>query len=224
MSENGSQASTCLHVTCSCMYSRLVFFLTEPLCSAILTFTLFYHATAQNNFCITPVNTSCGENADDRGFSGVETRLFLGMKFACNGTIIGWKVAGTVGQGSQYPKLQVWRLRNATSSSEEYFKPGSDISMEGTVSSPPVDCDIFEHTLNETSQMSVRSGDILGIELPRGTDQAFDILYALSSGPLTNIYRCLLPTPFSLTSNTAILFGQFNVQPLINLTVVAGTS
>ena len=70
-----------------------------------------------------------------------------------------------------------------------YFKPGNDISMEGTVLSPPVDCDIFEHTLDEASQVSVQSGDILSIELPPRADQAFDKLYALGGGPLTYVYR-----------------------------------
>ena len=185
-----------------------------------------YHATAENE-CVTPVNTSCGgTNVDDRGYiNSMETRLVVGMKFTCNGTIVGWRVAGTVGQGRQYPKLQVWRLRNASASSQEYFKPGNDILMEGTVSSPPVDCDIFEHTLDKASQVTVQSGDILGIELPPENDQAFDVLYALGGGPLTYIYRQRLPSPFDLNSTVIPLFGPFNVQPLINLIVAtAGIS
>ena len=145
------------------------------------------------------------------------------MKFACNVTIVGWRVAGTVGQGRQYPKLQVWRLTNASSSSQEYFKPCSDISMKETVSSPPVDGDIFEHILDEASRVSVQSGDILGIELPPGNDQTFDILYALGGGLLTYIYRWQLPSPFDLNSTIIPLFGRYNVQPLINLIVAPGT-
>ena len=148
---------------------------------------------------------------------GIETRIITGKQFACDGTIVGWRVAGTVGRGRQYPKLQVWRLRNASASSQEYFKPGNDISMEGTVSSPPVDCDIFEHTLDKVSQVTVQSGDILGIELPPGNDQAFDVLYDLDGEPLTYIYRRRLANEIELTDG---LFGQFNVQPLIDLRVI----
>ena len=97
---------------------------------------------------------------------------------------------------------------------QECFKPHNDISMDGTVSSPPADCDIFEHTLDEASWMSVQSGDILGIELPPGNDQAFDILYALGSGPLTYVYRHRLANEINLTDRP---FGQFSVPPLIDL-------
>ena len=168
------------------------------------------------------MNTSCGViDISDRGYlHGVETRLVVGMEFTCNGTIVGWRVAGTVGQGTKYPKLQVWRPRNASSSSQEYFKPGNDISMEGTVSSSlPVECDIFEHTLSKASQVSIQRGDILGIELPPGNDQAFDILYDLGSGPMTYVYRRKLQSPFDL-NNT--VFGAFNAQPLINLIIATG--
>ena len=97
--------------------------------------------------------------------------------------------------------------------------------MEGTVSSPPVNCNIFEHTLDEASQVTVQSGDILGIELPPDNDQAFDILYALDGGPLTYIYRRRLSSPFDIDSAAIPLFGPFNVQPLINLIVTtAGIS
>ena len=74
--------------------------------------------------------------------------------------------------------------------------------------------DIFEHTLDEASWMSVQSGDILGIELPPGNDQAFDILYALGSGPLTYVYRHRLANEINLTDRP---FGQFSVPPLIDL-------
>ena len=116
------------------------------------------------------MNTSCGgTNIDDRGQPyGVETRLVVGMKFTCSGMVVGWRVAGTVGQGRQYPKLQVWRLRNASLSSQEYFKPGNDISMEGTVSSPPVDCDTFEHTLDEASRMKFTVETFLALSYPQG--------------------------------------------------------
>ena len=168
--------------------------------------------------CKTQVNLTCGPNSSDRGIaSGIETRIVTGKQFTCDGTLVGWRVAGTVGQGRQYPKLQVWRLRNASSSSQEYFKPGNDISMEGTVSSPPVNCNIFEHTLDEASQVTVQSGDILGIELPPENDQAFDILYALGGGPLTCIYRRRLNNEVELTDG---LFGCFSVQPLIELRVI----
>ena len=86
--------------------------------------------------------------------------------------------------------------------------------MEGTVSSPPVNCDIFEHTLDEASQVTVQSGDILGIELPPENDQAFDILYALGGGPLTCIYRRWLNNEIELID------GLSSVQPLIELRVI----
>ena len=181
---------------------------------------LTHYATGQSE-CITPVNVfQCGINANDRGLNtSIETRLITGMEFPCNGTIVGWRVAGIVGQGTQYPKLQVWRRRGTT---EEYYKPGRDISMEGLVSSTPVNCTIFEHSLDEAAQVCVQTGDILGIELPPGNDQAFDILYALGGGPQNYIYRQRLPTSVNLT-NSSILFGISNNQPLLDLRVVPGT-
>ena len=95
--------------------------------------------------------------------------------------------------------------------------------MEKTIASAPEVCGIFEHTLDEASRVYVQSGDILGIELPPGDDMAFDILYNHGGGPLTYVYRKRLSTPFDPNATTSRPFDKYHVQPLIHLTVAAGT-
>ena len=165
------------------------------------------------------MSLSCRDGISDRGLDdGIETRIIKGMEFTCHGTIVGWSVTGTVGQGTQYPMLQVWRAN--TTVPGEYYKPDQDISMEGSFSSPPVDCGIFEHTLDEAAQVSVQPGDIIGIELPPGEDQAFDILLDTGGGPLNYVYRQRLP--ITLNAWGMFPFGIFDVQPQINLRVLQG--
>ena len=101
--------------------------------------------------CYTSDSIFYGANAKDRGFAGIETRLFVGMPFTCNGTIVGWRLAGRVGQGRHYPRLQVWRRVNDSSSSSSW---GNTLQWKKKVASSPVGCGIFEHTLDKASRVA----------------------------------------------------------------------
>lgn len=171
----------------------------------------------QEDVCSAAVTVMCSGNEDDWGRKDTfETRLIPAMTFNCHGTITGWRVAGTVGQGTKFPRVQIWR-RNTTMS-EGYYMSQS-ISMAGTVSSMEVDCAIFNHNLDEGARVSVQPGDILGIELPPSNDQAFDILYK-TSAPLNYVYRKQLPATTNLQNSD--LFAILKDQPLIDFNIIPG--
>ena len=110
----------------------------------------------------------------------IETRLIFSMSFTCSGVIIGWTVSGRAREGTQFPKLQVWRA-NSSQGPDFYFKPEKDIQVdaEGTA------CEIltktcgqiFQCRLSNDHQVSVQSGDILGVELPPEFTSGFELFF-----------------------------------------------
>ena len=112
------------------------------------------------------------------------TRLFPNLRFGCNGTIVRMIVAVMNRRGSGVPKIQTWR--ESKDHRGVYYKPGPDIPIidDSSVCVRHRRSDrIFRCTLNETFQVSVQPGDILGLELPPENDEDFDI-YLKSGGPM----------------------------------------
>ena len=111
------------------------------------------------------------------------------MEFTCNGTIVGWIVSGMAGQGTEPPKLQIWRRNIATDGDSEdyYHKRGSAIPIDPEADG--VECEeiltcnnTFQCRLNETYQITVQSEtDIVGIELPPLLNQSFELFFTSDS-------------------------------------------
>ena len=122
------------------------------------------------------------------------TRLIPDMNFTCNGTIKKVTVTGIKQDGDRRPmrnmKLQIWRLETAT----EWGRYHRNYSIE-----LPSSCKmnmlkvimmfdrigIYECTLRSNLQMSVKPGDILGIELPPKPNANLQ-LYSVTDSGLTN--------------------------------------
>ena len=135
------------------------------------------------------MNVSC-EEGTGRGLSNfTKTILIPSMEFTCNGTIAGWTVSGKAGQGTEPPKLQIWRRNIATDvDSEDYYhKQGSAIPIDPEADG--VECEeiltcnnTFQCRLNETYQIAVQSEtDIVGIELPPLLNQSFELFFTSDS-------------------------------------------
>ena len=132
------------------------------------------------------VSASCEEGFGSGSDNFTETRLIPSKEFACNGTIVGWTVSGRTGQGTQPPKLQLWRQTNtAGSGNEYYYRQGPAIPIDPTQANG-VKCEeiasgcvqTFWCRLHESYQITVRPEvDIVGIELPPLKDQSFELIF-----------------------------------------------
>ena len=159
----------------------------------------------------------------------IETRLIFSMNFTCSGVIIGWTVSGRARVGTQFPKLQVWRA-NRSQGSDFYFKPGKDIQVDAegtaceTLTKP---CgQIFQCRLSNDHQVSVQSGDFLGVELPPLNDSAFELFFLINRPDLMQnhyVVRQRLSSTVRIGSTTAHSFYHRGDQLLLNLELSLGT-
>ena len=152
--------------------------------------------------------------------SNVTTQLFPDLKFGCNGTIVRLRAAAMNRGGQQSPKIQVWR--ESKNQSGEYYKEGPDIPLTEDDSKHVCVRDhhrdkIFRCSLNETFQVSIQPGDILGLELPPQSDINFDISFK-PGDQLSYVFEGQL----DCTGNISEAVHQRNGLPQINLVVMLG--
>ena len=152
------------------------------------------------------------------------TRLIPEMKFGCNGTIVGYKVVASPNRnGTQHPKIQIWRQN--TTHTGLYYKPHPDIPIVHP--SPQLfPCDrssfangLLQCTLYESARVKVQCGDVLGLELPPLNDDRHEILFR-SGGPKNFGYHGNLSTISALTESEADF--TTNDTPLITFLVAIG--
>ena len=153
------------------------------------------------------------------------TILIPEMKFICSGTVVQVIVGGVrlIEMGNQSMKLQIWR-QNKTESGR-YFRIDeialpSACKMNKLVQSSSVsrmfrdiayDC-ILKHS---SRSVTVKSGDILGIELPPEHIADFE-LYSLTECMVSNlIFESNLPSTIDLHSGDV----ENAAQPLIRILV-----
>ncbi len=115
--------------------------------------------------------------------SAVSTRVIPGMSFTCNGTIVGFTVAGRQGEG-QDPIIQIWRQdsSNAYRTSAEITineAVCAEISIVLNIPERPDD-QVWQCNLNVTNQVLVQAGGILGLVLPPRNDASFQMSFCKS--------------------------------------------
>jgi hypothetical protein len=120
--------------------------------------------------------------------------------------------------GQHSPKLQIWREDKVQTGI--YYRQGADIPIVDK--NPACTLDrrsggISRCMLNETFQISVQPGDILGLELPPRDDIDFDI-YFTPGGPVSYIFEGKLNS----TVNISEAAGESNDLPQISLAVTLG--
>ena len=122
------------------------------------------------------------------------TRLVPGMTFTCRGTILGVTVAGRPRQDRpEDPIIQIWRPKDRNNPIS-YYNTGSNITISETVcaGTPSVtflsdnDYGVWHYHLNVASQVSVESGDIIGLLLPPREQSSFYVSIAKASRGPTN--------------------------------------
>ena len=182
--------------------------------------------------CLTSTNLSCTSEGSARGLSGtilIETRLLFSMNFICSGTIVGWTVAGKMGEGALYPELQVWRA-NSSQGDNYYYKPGQDIPI--VFEGPGSACElvtqtcgqIFHCRLSLDNHVPVQAGDILGVELPPLNNSGFQIFFIDSVPDTQNhfIFRRQLSSTVTIEEVTGQSFPIIQDQLLVSVEINPG--
>ena len=128
------------------------------------------------------------------------------------------KVASSRDRNQQNsPKVQIWR-KNKTLPGV-YYRPGPDIPIvknKSICARSDYSGGIFQCVLNETFQVSIQPGDILGLELPPSSDIYFTP--AEDQAPVSYTFERQLNS----TVNISQAARQSNHLPLINLLVILG--
>lgn len=159
--------------------------------------------------CLESTNVSCEEGFGRGSSNFTEVRLIPTMEIICNGTIVGWTVSGRVGQGTEPPKLQIWR-RSTSDGEEYYYKRGPavpiDPDADGVECEEILTCNhTFQCRLNETYQITVQSEvDIIGIELPLLQNQSFELFFVSGS----NISQYVWQQEDMMATNTSLRIGS----------------
>lgn len=178
--------------------------------------------------CLTSTNLLCTSEGHVRGRDDtIETRLLFSVNFTCSGTIVGWTVAGTMGQGVIFPALQVWRA-NHSQGDNYYYKPSQDIPIVFKGSACVIvtqTCDqLFHCRLSPSNQIPVQAGDILGVELPPLTNSGFQLFFIKVVPNTQNhfIFRRQLSSAVTIETVVEHSFPLYDDQMLISLEVNPG--
>ena len=153
----------------------------------------------------------------------VRTRLFPELKFGCFGTIVRFTAAvgDAPGQGSQNPKVQIWR--------EDKIQPGLYHKISSNVqiqrSNPPcirrtysANSRIFQCTLREDLRISVQPGDFLGLEIPSENNDKLEIYFKVG-GPTNLVFQGRLGSTVDLFTKSHWIT---NHEPQIAFLMVLG--
>ena len=144
------------------------------------------------------------------------TILIPDMKFTCSGTIrVRVIVAGMLQQnGNESTRLQIWRKNSIIHDIE--LKSMCDTCNTNTISQISRGKD--ERTLRMNVQISVESGDILGIDLPPRDTVNFKLYFINSTSTTNYIFQRNLSSPIDLSSG----INETTVQPLIRIEIDQG--
>ena len=125
--------------------------------------------------------------------SNYTLRLIPDMSFTCNGTIVGFTVAGRRrNDGSDDPIIQIWRPQNTSQLSTYYISNSSDsITRVCAESSMQESNDIWKCNLTDANRIPVQAGDVLGLLLPPRMDTSFclSIAETSSKGPTNYVFE-----------------------------------
>ena len=104
------------------------------------------------------------------------TQLIPEMNFICNGTIVGYTIAGDV-TGDQH-QIQVWRENDDPSQLGVHYNKIDTIQIdehlcEGGPRTMHSNEKVFHCNLTTSNRVSIQTGDILGLKLPHDSGLFF---------------------------------------------------
>ena len=152
-------------------------------------------------------------------------RLIPDMSFTCNGTIVGFTVAGMImrqGMQSNSPIIQIWRPQNISQLS--YYNTDNEIAIGSSVCTEFSQSNrIWQCNLTDTNRVQVQAGDVLDLLLPPRMDTSFNLSVAeiSSTGPINYVFESqeLISDP---TVNLYDAMFENNQLPQIAVDIVPG--
>lgn len=148
------------------------------------------------------------------------TRLIPEMNFICNGTIVGYTIAGDIPVTENH-QIQVWREKNSDHGVQynklDKIRIDRQSLCAGGLRMIHSNYKVFHCNLTTTGRVSVQSGDILGLRLPPNSGLAFA---TATKAPTNYVFREGVSSPVALANNisTPTLLPQITleIEPGIN--------
>ena len=129
----------------------------------------------------------------------------------------------------QDPKIQIWRPMNFSQSPPVYMKVGHAIAINGPGDESLEVCAdgafriasrTYHCILTKDYQVSIQSGDILGLEIPPTNDDDFELFFT-SGGPTNYVFnRQLNSSEVDLSTNDS----ETQQTPQLSFSLTSGSS
>ena len=144
------------------------------------------------------------------------TRLIPEMNFTCDGSIVGYTVAGVI--IGNHNEIQVWRERNGYSQPGVHYNKIASRQIianlcTGGLKRIHSDEEVFH--CNLITGISVQSGDILGLKLSHNSGLAFA---TATKAPTNYVFMERVSSPVALTNNNS----SPELLPQITLEIKSG--
>ena len=127
-------------------------------------------------------SNNCFKERTSNSNGGYSTRIIPDMQVTCNGTLTGWRAAGEITSKSTSPLLQIWR--EIEGQPGRYQMEGEHIPLgrcDGTNELEEISANSRYYECTLEAPISVRTGDIVGVVLPRERDSNFRLYFTDNS-------------------------------------------
>ena len=166
-------------------------------------------------------SSGCGTRREG---STVVTRIIPDVRFTCNGSVVKWRAAGSIdSRRITNALLGIWRERGSESGTYDRVATIELGTCGNGVEASSVAglTNVYECTLPENLIVSVKQGDIVGIEIARNNAYRFRLYFDDTNGGPTNyVFTEQLSTVATLSQTDSI----DQDQPQISLTVDMATT
>ena len=160
-------------------------------------------------------NAKCSNPSNLRHYDEYSQYLFPHMKFTCSGVVIGWTVGAAFDShrhATEEPVIQIWRPYGATAYKlihSSAFGPQSSVST--------LECNVYSKVLDESDQLAVEEGDILGMYQGaiRGNPRSSYTIYLKSTSQTSYMYADEMNIPEENAQKFTSSGSTIMIEPLV---------
>ena len=160
-------------------------------------------------------NAKCSNPSNLRHYDEYSQYLFPHMKFTCSGVVIGWTVGAAFDShrhATEEPVIQIWRPYGATAYKlihSVVFGPQSSVST--------LECNVYSKVLDESDQLAVEEGDILGVYQGaiRGNPRSSYTIYLKSTSQTSYMYADEMNIPQQNMQKFTSSGSTIMIEPLV---------
>ena len=160
-------------------------------------------------------NAKCSNPSNVRHYDEYSQYLFPHMKFTCSGVVIGWTVGAAFDShrhATEEPIIQIWRPYGATAYKlihSVVFGPQSSLST--------LECNVYGKVLDESDQLAVEEGDILGVYQGaiRGNPRSSYTIYLKSTSQTSYMYADEMNIPQQNAHKFTSSGSTIMIEPLV---------